>query len=68
MFAEEFFSRIEIDMQIEDEIARGIIPDPNEQMLEMEPGMAPQGQQAPEEDLRQRGNDITDTDLDVGVI
>ncbi len=59
---------IEIDMQIEDEIARGIIPDPNEQMLEMEPGMAPQGQQAPEEDLRQRGNDITDTDLDVGVI
>ena len=59
---------IEIDMQIEDEIARGIIPDPNEQMLEMEPGMAPQEQQTPEEDLRQRGNDITDTDLDVGVI
>ena len=55
-------------MQIEDEIARGIIPDPNEQMLEMEPGMAPQEQQAPEENLRQRGNDITDTDLDVGVI
>ena len=34
---------IEIDMQIEDEIERGIIPDPNEQMLEMEPGMAPEG-------------------------
>jgi hypothetical protein len=59
---------IEIDAQIEDEIERGIIPDPNEQMLEMEPGMAPEGQQPPEENVRQRGNDMTDTDLDVGVI
>jgi len=59
---------LEIDAQIEDEIERGIIPDPNEQMLQMEPGMDPMGQQAPEEDLRQRGNDITDTDLDVGTI
>jgi hypothetical protein len=59
---------IEIDQQIEDEIERGIIPDPNEQMLQMEPGMAPEGQQPPEENVRQRGNDMTDTDLDVGVI
>ena len=59
---------LEIDAQIEDEIERGIIPDPNEQMLEMEPGMDPTGEQPPEENLRQRGNDITDTDLDVGVI
>jgi len=59
---------LEIDAQIEDEIERGIIPDPNEQMLQMEPGMDPMGQQAPEEDLRQRGNDLTDTDLDVGTI
>ena len=59
---------LEIDAQIEDEIERGIIPDPNEQMLEMEPGMAPEGQQAPEENMRQRGNEMTDTDLDVGVI
>jgi len=34
----------------------------------MEPGMAPEGQQPPEENVRQRGNDMTDTDLDVGVI
>jgi len=27
---------VEIDAQIEDEIARGVIPDPNQQMLEME--------------------------------
>jgi len=27
---------VDIDMQIEDEIARGVIPDPNQQMLEME--------------------------------
>jgi len=27
---------VEIDSQIEDEIARGVIPDPNQQMLEME--------------------------------
>ena len=27
---------VEIDQQIEDEIARGILPDPNQQMLEME--------------------------------
>ena len=60
---------LEIDAQIEDEIERGIIPDPNDQMLEMEPGMQPgMEQQAPEENVRQRGNDMTDTDLDVGVI
>ena len=60
---------LEIDAQIEDEIERGIIPDPNDQMLEMEPGMQPgMQQQPPEENLRQRGNDMTDTDLDVGVI
>ena len=60
---------LEIDAQIEDEIERGIIPDPNDQMLEMEPGMQPgMQQQPPEENVRQRGNDMTDTDLDVGVI
>lgn len=60
---------LEIDAQIEDEIERGIIPDPNDQMLEMEPGMQPgMEQQPPEENMRQRGNEMTDTDLDVGVI
>jgi hypothetical protein len=60
---------LEIDAQIEDEIERGIIPDPNDQMLEMEPGMQPgMEQQPPEENIRQRGNEMTDTDLDVGVI
>ena len=29
---------VEIDEQIEDEIAKGVIPDPNQQMLEMEQG------------------------------
>tara|TARA_B100001094_G_scaffold64233_1_gene60253 strand:+ start:584 stop:2266 length:1683 start_codon:yes stop_codon:yes gene_type:complete len=31
---------VEIDEQIEDEIAKGIIPDPNQQMLELEQGAA----------------------------
>ena len=29
---------VEIDEQIEDEIAKGVIPDPNQQMLELEMG------------------------------
>ena len=62
---------IEIDMQIEDEIERGIIPDPNEMMLQMEPGMPgaeQMPQQSPEENIRQRGNDVGSANLDVGVI
>ena len=38
---------VEIDQQIEDEIAKGVLPDPNQQMLEFEQGaamgMAPDG-------------------------
>ena len=31
---------VEIDQQIEDEIAKGVLPDPNQQMLEFEQGAA----------------------------
>jgi len=38
---------IEIDLQIEEEIASGVLPDPNQQMLEMESDPMMQGQEDP---------------------
>ena len=38
---------VEIDLQIEDEIASGVLPDPNQQMLEMESDPMMQGQEDP---------------------
>jgi hypothetical protein len=44
---------VEIDEQIEDEISRGIIPDPNQQMLEMESEVANQGDMQQEPAVQQ---------------
>jgi hypothetical protein len=38
---------VEIDLQIEEEIAAGVLPDPNQQMLEMESDPMMQGQEDP---------------------